>query len=1044
MKYKDIKKKGVALSLVLAMGVTALPVNGLAGINNVYAAEATQEVFTQNFDSGINGWYYGAGWEYQYSGAENSKVEAKDGRLNFTVDYSKDKSQGWSQATAVYEPSTATDFSGASQVKMDFYYDASKLTAGSFKIKLYAETSAGNIDTNVDVDTAKAEAVSGDIKKVPVTLGFDALAEGAKLTKFAIQLIGANTDYKGDVAFDNLIVARVPVVDTWSVDSTIAVKDASKQQAAVTAGKLSLQKKDGTAEEIALTDSISLVDPKATDNTKQIYAYLKAVGESESVIFGHENDLTAKAGALTTSKSDVYDITKSISGVYGLDAQMLNGDEYTADQYAKDYPDEAKPANGIEVAARLSNKVIEQGALVTLAAHMPNFSLVKQNENYNSGVDPIYKKWDFSGYTAPDASNDVMNQILPGGKYNAQYTAYLDMIAEYAKQVNGTIQFRPFHEGTGSWFWWGAAYCDAETYKSVWRYTVEYLRDTKNVHNLLYVYSPSNTGSGSEAALKTRYPGDGYVDIIGFDMYDSKPSATGTWMNAFKEQLAVVDAFAKKHGKLSIVAETGASNDPEPGSSQTALLKQGNGNKDWYNQVLDIVSQSQASYFLVWANWGKNNSYYTPYVDSVNADGTLHGHEMLDYFISFYNDGRSIFAANQKDALKALSAINVTAVQADDEVQGYFTSPIAGSRVLKATKINAKVSGVKDTDKVKFVLNGKKKVTLTAKKKAGDVYTASLSAKQLATLGKKTGTLSLYVGSKKIQSLSMIYNIKAPELDACLIDNFDSYLGVNDLLNKTWAPNVGSDCSLTLSLDKSKNTEGTYGLKFVYDETADGGYAGANINKEVDWSNCNAVSFTMVPDGKNQKTVIQINANGVTYETYLNTYSAFKKNGKKPILVTIPFSEFCERDTEGNPKGGLVKNAGKITQFGLYINAIKDSGAVSNGRVKGTLYFDNITAVKVKSKKISFDPVSGTTYKNLQKQKVSLKKTKVTLKKGKSTTLKATVSGKGDTTLTWYSTKPSVVKVSSTGKITAKKAGTAKVIVKTRSGKKAVCTVTVK
>lgn len=49
-----------------------------------------------------------------------------------------------------------------------------------------------------------------------------------------------------------------------------------------------------------------------------------------------------------------------------------------------------------------------------------------------------------------------MNEIMPGGKYNEIYTAYLDTIVDYAKQVEGTILYRPFHENTGSWFWWGS------------------------------------------------------------------------------------------------------------------------------------------------------------------------------------------------------------------------------------------------------------------------------------------------------------------------------------------------------------------------------------------------------------------------------------------------------------------------------------------------------------------------------------------------------------------------------------------------------------
>ncbi len=143
-------------------------------------------------------------------------------------------------------------------------------------------------------------------------------------------------------------------------------------------------------------------------------------------------------------------------------------------------------------------------------------------------------------------------------------------------------------------------------------------------------------------------------------------------------------------------------------------------------------------------------------------------------------------------------------------------------------------------------------------------------------------------------------------------------------------------------------------MKFTYDETSTG-WGGATISKEVDWSKCNALQFYMVPDGKNQKTVIQINANGTTYEAYLNTYEEFKKNGNKPMLITIPFSEFCERDTEGNPKGGLVNDSSKINSFGLWINAISDSEAVKDGRVSETLYYDNITAVKSSVEAATFE-----------------------------------------------------------------------------------------
>ena len=83
--------------------------------------------------------------------------------------------------------------------------------------------------------------------------------------------------------------------------------------------------------------------------------------------------------------------------------------------------------------------------------------------------------------------------------------------------------------------------------------------------------------------------------------------------------------------------------------------------------------------------------------------------------------------------------------------------------------------------------------------------------------------------------------------------------------------------------------------------------------------------------------------------------------------------------------------------------------------------------------------------KTIKSTKVKLNKKKVTLKKGKSITLRATMTPKNSTDkLQWSSSKKKVAKVTSKGKVTAKKKGKAVITVKTSSGKKAKCTVVVK
>lgn len=78
-------------------------------------------------------------------------------------------------------------------------------------------------------------------------------------------------------------------------------------------------------------------------------------------------------------------------------------------------------------------------------------------------------------------------------------------------------------------------------------------------------------------------------------------------------------------------------------------------------------------------------------------------------------------------------------------------------------------------------------------------------------------------------------------------------------------------------------------------------------------------------------------------------------------------------------------------------------------------------------------------------KKVSFRQKSLTLKKGKKVTLKVKLpAGTASRKLTFSSSKRSVAAVSASGKVTAKKAGTARITVKTYNGKKARITVKVK
>lgn len=893
-------------------------------------------------DNTTQGWEFDKSWAADYKGPAENVCSAEDGKLKVQMDYSQNTSDGWIQPAISISPEGGIDASGASALELEMYYDANAMTTGNITLKPVSETDSVKLfkDQTLNIQNVTAEDVENGLKKAVFRfeVNTEEAAKTEKPDKLMILLVGNNTDYKGNLYFDNIRL-YTPVVEDVYVDAT--VKAETQTAVSGSSDKITI---NGT--DFNYASEAKLADPKADASAKALYQYLKAVGESDSTLYGHMEDTVLKAGSTELTYSDTEDLTGSLAAINGLDCGGLFSG--FAGKYNERHPDADQipdtTEGNIKAAALLSNEAIQGGAIMTLSCHMPNFAFAEEKD---AQAAKTYDRYDYSKADSYNLKGNCMNQILPGGKFNPQFTAFLDLIAEYASQVDGAVLFRPFHENTGSWFWWGKAFCNEETYKSVFKYTVEYLRDEKDVHNLLYVYGP-----GSEAATleeyAERYPGDEFVDMVGFDTYDGSADKEGTFFKGFESVVKLTDEFAKKHGKLFAITETGITNQ--------AMKKQGNERPEWFSDILNIVTKPEydCAYYMVWSNYDSKSNYYSPFAVSKSADGTLHGHELMDGFIRFYNDAKSIFAADQKNVVYGETKPAAPTVSGWDQT-GYITAPVAGTRILEKTTVAAKLSEAMP-DALLSVSNGTKEIKLDGKSE-GKTVTAELTTDILAQLGEAAkGKIILSSGNKKLAEITVIFNISEKEPDPYMVDDFESYYGEASLLQQSWATNKDTGCTIDLGLsDKEGNAQDGYGMKFDYSEKK-GGYAGATITKEVDWSNCNALSFWTIPDGKQQKTVIQIDANKTCYEVYLNLYDAYNARAGKPTQVIIPFTEFCQRDTEGNPKGGLVNDCGSVGSFGLWVNAI-DNEFFEGDTVSGTIWYDNITAIKTDLKEAAFqDP----------------------------------------------------------------------------------------
>lgn len=139
---------------------------------------------------------------------------------------------------------------------------------------------------------------------------------------------------------------------------------------------------------------------------------------------------------------------------------------------------------------------------------------------------------------------------------SAEYQSMLsdiDIIAGYLKQLNNDkipVLFRPLHEASGGWFWWGAK--GPEPCKALWRLMYDRLVNYHELKNLIWVWT-----TDAAANNLNWYPGDEYVDILGADIY--APDGD------FSSQVLTYNAIKEKFGgrKLITLSENGPVPDPD-------------------------------------------------------------------------------------------------------------------------------------------------------------------------------------------------------------------------------------------------------------------------------------------------------------------------------------------------------------------------------------------------------------------------------------------------------------------------------------------------
>lgn len=341
------------------------------------------------------------------------------------------------------------------------------------------------------------------------------------------------------------------------------------------------------------------IDRQATKRTKALYKNLQRMAQ-KGFMFGHQDNLAyGTSWKYEKGRSDIKDVTGDYPLVYGWDLGRLEIDS-------------PNNLDGVPFATmqQLIQTAYRRGGVITISWHLNN---------------------PFTGKSAWEAAPGTVAAILPGGTQHQVFAAWLDKVAHFMQGLKGKrgeyipVIFRPFHELNGNWFWWGGNNCTSEEFKALWRFTVSYLKDVKQLHHLLYAYNTDRFAN--QAAYMDKYPGDDYVDIMGFDIYQRNSSNERFAADA-DTMLTHLEAMAAQHNKLPALTEFGGNN---------------NDSLWWTGTLLPLLAKHQLAYALAWRNAGAKPDgefeYYVPY----------RGHPAAGNFIDFYNSDKTFF---QKDVRK--------------------------------------------------------------------------------------------------------------------------------------------------------------------------------------------------------------------------------------------------------------------------------------------------------------------------------------------------------------------------------------------------------
>ena len=210
---------------------------------------------------------------------------------------------------------------------------------------------------------------------------------------------------------------------------------------------------------------------------------------------------------------------KTLSGIHNREPNATPA-KWTNEVYAKtgkypglwsgDFLFQADNINNRQVMINEAKTQWKKGAVVNIMWHACNPAL----------AEPC--GWDDGKGVLSSMSDAQFNDLLTDGtEVNKKWKKMMDDISVYLQQLEDDgveVLFRTLHEMNQGKFWWGGRPGANGTAK-LYRLTHDYMKNTKGLSNLIWVWDMQDFGSLSND-LTNYNPGNEYWDVAALDVYD--------------------------------------------------------------------------------------------------------------------------------------------------------------------------------------------------------------------------------------------------------------------------------------------------------------------------------------------------------------------------------------------------------------------------------------------------------------------------------------------------------------------------------------------